>query len=202
MAPLNVDRYLTWTTGYPLLCALAMYRRSLTPPHLPMSDMLPPLIDLGIDSTVPPRPPSGYGWSRWWRRGQSGIVTPSASSAERRQSIQGILHEKDDAEPIPSPPLSTSTSGAIVGKSPAPEKQYAKTLRLSSEQLVSIMRAGLSDLWQKELNLKPGPNTIQFSVTSSYSGFATCAARIFLWDGSDQIVISDIDGTITKWVFL
>jgi phosphatidate phosphatase LPIN len=37
-------------------------------------------------------------------------------------------------------------------------------------------------------------------VTSSYSGFAICAARIFLWEDTDQIVISDIDGTITKYV--
>ena len=51
---------------------------------------------------------------------------------------------------------------------------------------------------QKSLNLKPGPNTVHFSVTSSYSGLATCTARIFLWEDSDQIVISDIDGTITK----
>lgn len=51
---------------------------------------------------------------------------------------------------------------------------------------------------KQQLHLKPGPNTVQFSVTSSYSGLATCAARIFLWEETDQIVISDIDGTITK----
>jgi phosphatidate phosphatase LPIN len=51
---------------------------------------------------------------------------------------------------------------------------------------------------QKQLNLKLGPNTVQFSVTSSYSGLAGCSARIFMWDSTDQIVISDIDGTITK----
>ena len=31
---------------------------------------------------------------------------------------------------------------------------------------------------------------------------ATCTARIFVWDAADQIVVSDIDGTITKWVLL
>jgi len=41
---------------------------------------------------------------------------------------------------------------------------------------------------------------VQFSVTSSYSGVAICTASIFLWDETDQIVISDIDGTITKYV--
>ncbi|KAK0523429.1 lipin Ned1, partial [Tilletia horrida] len=64
-------------------------------------------------------------------------------------------------------------------------KRFIKTLRLSSDQL-------------KSLNLKKGMNTISFSVTSSYSGVATCTARIFLWDSSFQVVVSDIDGTITK----
>jgi phosphatidate phosphatase LPIN len=39
-------------------------------------------------------------------------------------------------------------------------------------------------------------------VTSSYSGEAMCSSRIFLWESTDQIVISDIDGTITKFVIL
>ena len=32
----------------------------------------------------------------------------------------------------------------------------------------------------------------------STTGLATCTARIFLWDSLDHIVVSDIDGTITK----
>ena len=44
-------------------------------------------------------------------------------------------------------------------------------------------------------------NVISFSVRSSYSGFAICTSRIFLWDTDYQVVISDIDGTITKSVF-
>ena len=62
---------------------------------------------------------------------------------------------------------------------------YVKTLRLSSDQL-------------KQLGLRKGTNTITFSVTSSYSGVATCRARIFLWDCDQPVVVSDIDGTITK----
>ena len=62
-------------------------------------------------------------------------------------------------------------------------KKYAKTLRLTSDQL-------------KQLDLKPGANTITFSLTAS--GVAACTARIFVWDNSDSIVVSDIDGTITK----
>lgn len=41
---------------------------------------------------------------------------------------------------------------------------------------------------------------MSFSVRSSYSGYATCTSRIFLWESDYQVVISDIDGTITKYV--
>jgi phosphatidate phosphatase LPIN len=68
---------------------------------------------------------------------------------------------------------------------PGPRKVYAKTLRLTSDQL-------------KSLGLKKGVNTVSFSVTSAYQGTATCAAKIFYWDHDIQVVISDIDGTITK----
>lgn len=59
-------------------------------------------------------------------------------------------------------------------------RNYAKTLRLTSDQL-------------KALDLKPGANTMSFSVNK-----ATCTATMYLWSGNTPIVISDIDGTITK----
>ena len=52
---------------------------------------------------------------------------------------------------------------------------------------------------KKSLNLKPGANTITFSLSTT--GVAACTARIFVWDYTDLVVISDIDGTITKWAF-
>ncbi|KAJ2337087.1 lipin Ned1 [Coemansia sp. RSA 2681] len=60
--------------------------------------------------------------------------------------------------------------------------RYAKTLRLSSAQL-------------KSLNLRRGANDIKFLVPSNK---AYCEARIYLYRYDTQIVISDIDGTITK----
>eukprot|EP00178_Gracilaria_changii_P000058 TRINITY_DN1004_c0_g1_i6.p1 TRINITY_DN1004_c0_g1~~TRINITY_DN1004_c0_g1_i6.p1 ORF type:complete len:1212 (-),score=214.84 TRINITY_DN1004_c0_g1_i6:8409-11891(-) len=46
-----------------------------------------------------------------------------------------------------------------------------------------------------QLKLKPGPNTIRFVVRSS-SVELNC--RIFLWSCHTKIVISDVDGTITR----
>ena len=49
---------------------------------------------------------------------------------------------------------------------------------------------------QQALDLRPGANTITFSLASS--GVVACTARIFLWEHTDSVVVSDIDGTITK----
>ncbi|KFY15481.1 hypothetical protein V492_01957 [Pseudogymnoascus sp. VKM F-4246] len=61
-----------------------------------------------------------------------------------------------------------------------PNRNYAKTLRLTSDQL-------------KALNLQAGPNMMSFTVNR-----ATCTAYMYLWRHDVPIVISDIDGTITK----
>lgn len=53
-------------------------------------------------------------------------------------------------------------------------------------------------LLQERLNLHAGENDIEFSVTTAYQGTTRCAAHIYLWRHTDKIIISDIDGTITK----
>jgi phosphatidate phosphatase PAH1 len=45
------------------------------------------------------------------------------------------------------------------------------------------------------LDLQPGPNTLRFIVETSA---AEISCRIFLWDNDAKIVISDVDGTITR----
>ncbi|XP_012541918.1 phosphatidate phosphatase LPIN2 isoform X2 [Monomorium pharaonis] len=64
-------------------------------------------------------------------------------------------------------------------------EKYRKTLRLSSEQIAS-------------LDLKDGANEVVFSVTTAYQGTKRCKCHIYKWKWNDKIVISDIDGTITK----
>ncbi|XP_020717101.1 phosphatidate phosphatase LPIN2 isoform X2 [Ceratitis capitata] len=64
-------------------------------------------------------------------------------------------------------------------------ERYKKSLRLSSEAI-------------KQLNLKDGMNEIEFSVTTAYQGTTRCKCYLFRWKHNDKVVISDIDGTITK----
>ncbi len=81
--------------------------------------------------------------------------------------------ESDSAVGLTTPPDSPATRLES-------SRNYAKTLRLTSDQL-------------KSLNLKSGANPMSFSVNR-----ATCTAYMYLWRDSSPIVISDIDGTITK----
>jgi phosphatidate phosphatase LPIN len=50
----------------------------------------------------------------------------------------------------------------------------------------------------KELELKQGRNEICFICKTSSSGVQTLKSSIYLWPSTSKIVISDIDGTITR----
>lgn len=41
-------------------------------------------------------------------------------------------------------------------------------------------------------------NEIEFSVTTAYQGTSRCKCYLFKWKYNDKVVISDIDGTITR----
>jgi phosphatidate phosphatase LPIN len=48
------------------------------------------------------------------------------------------------------------------------------------------------------LKLRYGRNDVAFTVTSALQGEKTVRASLYLWDWRTKIVISDIDGTITR----
>ena len=50
----------------------------------------------------------------------------------------------------------------------------------------------------KQLNLKPDLNEICFVCRTSVSGIQTLKSLIYLWTSTSKVVISDVDGTITK----
>ena len=64
-------------------------------------------------------------------------------------------------------------------------EKWKKTLKLPKDAI-------------KFLNLNQGANEIQFSVTTAFQGTTKCFCHVYLWHHTDKIVISDIDGTITK----
>jgi phosphatidate phosphatase LPIN len=143
----------------------------------------------------------GKGWRQWLSRssltGPQGMDALSTGGANDQAADDGVSNATTDLDDMTTR-FTTSTKATTLGwhseqrqsnnavsSDPSPQKHYAKTLRLTSEQL-------------KQLGLNKGVNTITFSVTSAYQGTAICAAKIFYWDYDMPIVISDIDGTITK----
>ncbi|EIW76338.1 LNS2-domain-containing protein [Coniophora puteana RWD-64-598 SS2] len=165
--------------------------------------------------------PTSSSWTRWWSRSRTTDVVPEPVRPEPVRPELRNANTVDGA--LPAKRLSSgSAAGSIAashGSSSAPpstpsaqhrsatmsmfedsvsrkaameaaaatarvqEKRFAKTLRLSSDQL-------------KSLELKQGANSITFSLSASAA--PACTARIFVWDSTDQVVVSDIDGTITK----
>ncbi|PBP20286.1 nuclear elongation and deformation protein [Diplocarpon rosae] len=105
------------------------------------------------------------------------ISDPGYHSESELETVMPIVpsHRRADSDSGPMSPPQTPP-----GAAGDPNRNYAKTLRLTSDQL-------------KTLNLKPGPNPMSFTVNR-----ATCHAYMYLWRHDVPIVISDIDGTITK----
>ncbi|KAJ3229554.1 Lipin-3 [Chytriomyces hyalinus] len=161
----------------------------------------------GVGETGPasdePRKYSSFGNLRsWWSRGPpapaTGPTTVAAAALnEANAAATGTSPPAEvTAAAVPdiavsssSPPHAAgSVDGAADGQSVDDEKagrKYIKSLRMTSEQL-------------KGLNLNKGVNTISFSVTSRLQGTAICTSKIFLWEHDTRVVISDVDGTITK----
>ncbi|PTD11974.1 hypothetical protein HYE67_008822 [Fusarium culmorum] len=104
---------------------------------------------------------------------QSDSSDATASPMPLHRRTESDAGPMDLQTPPRTPPGSTRHSGD-------PNRNYAKTLRLTSQQL-------------KDLELKPGANSMAFTVNR-----ATCKANMYLWRHETPVVISDIDGTITK----
>ncbi|KAK5663729.1 hypothetical protein OQA88_4160 [Cercophora sp. LCS_1] len=127
--------------------------------HRAMESSMRPTPALSIDAASDP----GY-----QSDGSDMTASPTAPVHRRAESDVGQMA-------LQTPPSSPGTPA--VGD---PNRNYAKTLRLTSDQL-------------KALNLNPGENSMSFTVNR-----ATCTAYMYLWKHETPVVISDIDGTITK----
>jgi phosphatidate phosphatase LPIN len=113
---------------------------------------------------------------------EDAVSDPGYHSDGEKSSLQPPIQTRhhraqSDVQPgFPTPPQTPPQDAAFGDLN----RNFAKTLRLTSDQL-------------KALNLKPGANNVTFTVNK-----ATCPATMYLWNNKTPIVISDIDGTITK----
>ncbi|TRY52515.1 HAD-like/Lipin domain containing protein [Cryptosporidium tyzzeri] len=80
----------------------------------------------------------------------------------------------------------TNTPNCIyLCRSKPPVKYLRHSLRPTSDQL-------------KSMNLKWGANRVTYTVESSLQGRKTVSGTIYLWPPDSRIVVSDVDGTITR----
>ncbi|KAH1124069.1 hypothetical protein AAZX31_06G036900 [Glycine max] len=129
----------------------------------------------GDPSTHNPSP--GGSWRIWpfslRRAGSSkSMLPPSPSNA-------------NNATFVNSPENTTSTDMNKNELKPNLMKKKVKEMTPTSEQLAS-------------LNLKDGMNTVTFTFSTAVLGKQQVDCRIYLWKWNTRIVISDVDGTITR----
>ncbi|XP_063280812.1 phosphatidate phosphatase LPIN1 isoform X1 [Prinia subflava] len=177
------NKYYNWTTAGPLLLAMQAFQK--------------PLPKATVESIMRDKMPKKGG--RWWfswrgrnstikeetkpEQGESGL-TEDSSQMSRANRIKDESSSSDEdpraaKQNLGSLQTNSSHLSLLSGIS------YKKSLRLTSDQL-------------KSLKLKNGPNDVTFSVTTQYQGTCRCEGTIYLWDWDDKVVISDIDGTITR----
>uniref|UniRef100_A0A8C9VE04 phosphatidate phosphatase n=1 Tax=Scleropages formosus TaxID=113540 RepID=A0A8C9VE04_SCLFO len=182
------SKYYNWSTAAPLMLAMQAFQK--------------PLPKATVENIMKEKmPKKGGRWWFSWRGRNSSIKSESAAeqgvgSGDQDGTMYACLTElccrfrrKDESSSSDEENQSTKqTSGSSPSDpfvTPAGGISYKKTLRLTSEQLMS-------------LQLKEGPNDVVFSVTTQYQGTCRCEGTIYLWSWDDKIVISDIDGTITR----
>ncbi|XP_068199797.1 phosphatidate phosphatase LPIN2-like isoform X2 [Antennarius striatus] len=183
------NRYYNWTLAAPLVLSMQVFQK-----NLPKAAE-----EAWVKEKMPKK--SGSWW--FWRR-SSVKQTSSETKLERQESLtgEGPAHHRapgprhkttewsSDEETkelnVVSPPLITPTEHVQTEcPASAPSHSYKKSLRLSSDQIAS-------------LKLRQGPNDVTFSITTQYQGTCRCEGTIYLWNWDDKVIISDIDGTITR----
>ncbi|XP_038157675.1 phosphatidate phosphatase LPIN2-like isoform X2 [Cyprinodon tularosa] len=175
------SNYYNWAVAAPMILSMTAFQK-----HLPKST-----IEQLVKDKMPKK--SGRWWFSWRRRDMDNKQKQSKEEQEEplasvSSTVQATLDDVDSDEAaglgrkatIPSD-LSTETMNMAQSIS----QMYRKSLRLTSKQI-------------ENLNLHEGANKVVFSVTTQYQGTCRCEAAIYLWNWDDRVIISDIDGTITK----
>uniref|UniRef100_A0A915DRG5 LNS2/PITP domain-containing protein n=1 Tax=Ditylenchus dipsaci TaxID=166011 RepID=A0A915DRG5_9BILA len=116
---------------------------------------------------------------------RGGSETPIANAEVAAEKTDQIKRRYDSGNSALSSASDFALSDEEIASIEMVTAEYKRSLRLSSDQL-------------KSLRLQYGSNEARFSITTKFQGTAWCSCHIYLLKWDEQIVISDIDGTITK----
>ncbi|XP_063298220.1 phosphatidate phosphatase LPIN1 isoform X2 [Pelobates fuscus] len=180
------NKYYNWPTAAPVILAMQAFQK--------------PLPKVTVDTLMRDKMPKKGG--RWWfswrgrntnikveAKTEQGLIGKGPFNGEQAEGTSMEQRIKDESSSSDEDPRAAkqnigslqSTQSHLLSSNVT----YKKTLRLSSDQL-------------KSLKLKSGLNDVVFSVTTQYQGTCRCEGTIYLWNWDDKIIISDIDGTITR----
>uniref|UniRef100_A0A3Q1GK40 phosphatidate phosphatase n=1 Tax=Acanthochromis polyacanthus TaxID=80966 RepID=A0A3Q1GK40_9TELE len=178
------SKYYNWSTAAPLVLAMQVFQK--------------PLPKAAVENIMKEKMPKKGG--RWWFswRGRSNstkvkenkkiIKNNPAAETKRNTQMNHLIktqHKEESSSSDEDHRAAKQSSVQSEAGIASGGVSYKKTLRLTSDQLVS-------------LQLQDGPNDVVFSVTTQYQGTCRCQGTIYLWNWDDKIIISDIDGTITR----
>uniref|UniRef100_A0A673BRZ3 phosphatidate phosphatase n=1 Tax=Sphaeramia orbicularis TaxID=375764 RepID=A0A673BRZ3_9TELE len=169
------NRYYNWTLAAPLILSMQAFQKNL-----------PKTTE---EAWVKEKMPKKSG--RWWFWRKSSVKQVSENPKLFMQLC--IVNEQktaewssdDETKELSTVAPALTPTERVQTEAPAPCPSYKKSLRLSSDQISS-------------LKLREGPNDVTFSITTQYQGTCRCEGTIYLWNWDDKVIISDIDGTITK----
>lgn len=166
------DKYFTWDKAAHIVLGMAAY--GLEMPVEPQDAI--PVDWAGPEDTGLASTPSGRRWRLWpiaFRR------TKTLDHNTSNISGDDVFLDSESVFDSPQPVETTPTS------SQSPQKQFVRTRVPTTEQISS-------------LNLKDGQNMVSFIFSTRVLGVQKVDAHIYLWKWNARIVISDVDGTITK----
>ncbi|KAL1330187.1 hypothetical protein HN51_047335 [Arachis hypogaea] len=163
------ERYLTWEKAAPIVLGIAAYGLDL--PVEP-KDTINVEQDYSLKSKddEPGSSSSGRRW-RLWPIPFRKVKTLEHSTSNDSNEDVFLDSESTLVEP-------SGTQGIS-------RKQFVRTNVPTNEQIAS-------------LDLKDGQNLVTFSFSTRVLGTQQVDAHIYLWKWNTRIVISDVDGTITK----
>ncbi|KAL2090591.1 hypothetical protein ACEWY4_012854 [Coilia grayii] len=177
------NKYYNWAVAAPMILSMQAFQR-----NLPKST-----VEQLVKDKMPKK--SGLWWFSWRRKDMD-------TSQVESKPEQHAQTEAADPLSAPSTPRQPSEEEVTTGRRLSLTSGLpGRTDTLSTEQCISQMyrkSLRLTSQQIERLNLREGANKVMFSVTTQYQGTCRCEAAIYLWNWDDRVVISDIDGTITK----
>ncbi|XP_019159281.1 PREDICTED: phosphatidate phosphatase PAH1-like isoform X3 [Ipomoea nil] len=174
-------KYLPWERAASIVLGMAAYNLELP---IESTDVIRVERDEGPrtreDDSGFSGTPSGRRWRLWpnpFRRVKS-LEHRSSNSTTEDASVDSectLQNQGVEVEPNATP----------QGGKESSHKQFVRTNIPTSDEIAS-------------LNLKEGQNTVSFIFSTRVLGEQKVEAHMYLWKWNARIVISDVDGTITK----